>query len=282
MSNIFKGFEAIPVHLEILLQLTRLLQDDYADVGRVVELVKRDPGLASSVVRLSNCAYFGCAEPSRTIDEAVGRIGFAEVMKLVSLISQRRYIGADLTPYGEDSASFWEESLATAVFMEFLAYEAEVEPALAYTIGLLSGIGKYPIAALLQRVKPYLRAERGISFLQLARWERSECQRDHAQTGSELLAHWGFHPSIHLPVGSHLRPILMTRERKTSSLLHIARTLAPLVRNPHQGDFASINLPEPLLNSAGVDRSIVEGYIFPAAAWLRTTDSMLEKEMLCA
>jgi HD-like signal output (HDOD) protein len=282
MSNLFKGFEDIPATFSVLLKLTHQLREPKTDLEDVAELIAVDPGLSVAVVKLSNCAYFGCAEPSRTIEEAVRRIGFSEVMKLVSIVSQRRFVTSPLSAYGDDGDHFWKDSLATAIMMEFLAYDAGVDPGLAYTIGLLSGLGKYPIAALLSRVKPYARAPQGQTFLQLARWEKQECQHDHAQAGAELLAQWGFHPSIHLPIAAHLRPLLVSRERQTSSLLHLARSLSPFVQDPTAHDSAAGAFNGSLLSAAGVTSEIIEGYLFPANAWLRTTESQVEQELLCA
>jgi len=282
MNGIYKGFEEIPPNFQILLELTRLLKDEYAELTQVVSLIKTDAGLASAVVRLSNCAYFGCSEPSKTIDEAVQRIGFSEVVKLVSLISHRQFVGESLQTYSMDADTFWRQSLASAVFMEFIAYDVEVEPGIAYLVGLLSEVGKYPISALLKKVKPYLRVEKDLDFIQMAKWERQECNYDHAKTGSGLLELWGFHQTVYQPIGSQIRPLLMGQGRKLASMLHITRIVSPCLLQPHENHFEDFYISDAILGAAGLDRSIIEGYLGPAVAWLRTTNTLVEQELMSA
>ena len=282
MNSVFKGFDDIPPNFEVLIQLARLLRDEYVDLQQISSLIEVDPALAASVLRLSNCAYFGCAEPSRSLDEAINRIGFSEVLKLVGLISQRMFADRPLSCYRMTSDEMWQNSLAVAILMEFIAYYAEVDPGQAYLTGLLHGIGYYPIASLVAKVKPYEVAPEGVDFVELAKWERMHVGVDHARVAAQILEGWGFHEDLSQPILRHLHPLLSGNHRREASMLHLACLLGPCITDPFENALEEIFIPGGVLNACNLDREMLEGYLSPAEAWLKTTNNLLSEQLLSA
>lgn len=91
MISILNGFEHVPPKFEVMAKLCTLLRSPYAEIAEIVELVAIDPGLTSSVVRLANSPYYGCKDKIDRIENAVERIGFTEVMKLVGILGRRSF-----------------------------------------------------------------------------------------------------------------------------------------------------------------------------------------------
>jgi HD-like signal output (HDOD) protein len=85
--DIVRAAQQMPASPRILARLSEVLADINSDTADVVELVKADPGITSGLIRLSNSALFAFAEPSTTLEEAIGRVGFREVYRLVGLAS---------------------------------------------------------------------------------------------------------------------------------------------------------------------------------------------------
>lgn len=282
MKSVFKGFEEIPPNFTVLVQLCRLLRDEYVALSQISALIEIDPGLAALVVRLSNSAYFGCQTPSSNLDEAINRIGFAEVLKLVALVSNRVLFDRPLTPYGMTSHDMWEQSLAAAIFMEFLSYDVDSDPGHAYLIGLLHAIGKYPIASLLQKVKAYAKADAEMDFISLAKWERNEVGSDRAKVGAQLLQKWGFAENVYTPIQFQLHPLLAPRDKQLACMLHITCHCVPCLLEPDDNPVSELNLPEGVLNACRLKRSEVEGYVAPALAWVKSTTNMVQGDLISA
>jgi len=282
VNTVLKGFDQVPPNFEILMELTRLLQDGDVDLSRIQSLVSIDTGLAASVIRLSNCAYFGCTEPAETLDQAISRIGFSEILKLVGLVSSRMFIDKPLTCYGLSADDMLKRTLAAAIFMEFLSYEVNVVPGRAYLIGLLHCIGQYPIATLMGKVKPCTIMDEGIDFTAQAKWERGEVGVDYAKIGAQLLQHWGFSPDVYRPIQAQLMPLLLSGDKKEACMLHATCRVLPCLVYPEQFAFSDIRVPEAILRTAGLTNDMLEGYIDPSLAWIRTTTDLVDAQELTA
>lgn len=282
MGTILKGFEVIPPNFTVLVRICKLLREEYTDLAQITELIEIDPSLAAAIVRLSNCAYFGCPEPATSLDEAVQRIGFSEVLKLVALVSQMTLAEKQLDCYSMTPDDIWQHSLATAIFMEFLAYDVKQDPGSAYLIGLLHGIGKYPFADLIQKVKPQAVAPLKLDFAELARWERQQVGHDHAKIGATLMQNWGFPESVWMPIQNYMRPFLSSAHKRTACLLHLSCLIAPVLTDPEHFSLSELYLPPGILSACEIEMETIEGYISPAMAWLRTTSKMVSDELLSA
>jgi HD-like signal output (HDOD) protein len=276
MTGILNGFERVPPKFEVLSRLCTLLRSPYVEVTQIVEVVSLDPGLTSSVMKLANSSYYGCATPADHIESAVERIGFTEVMKMVGILGRKSFPGSPLSCYGLSDRDAWMEALGAAVLMEYLAYHADMEPGTAYLVGLLHSIGRYPIARVLARVKPKERCACRLVLMDQARWEQSVVDADYATVGSVLLQNWRFGPEVYEPVAMHLQPFLRKGNNRMACLLNICLSCLPSVigRNVDAPE-----VPEANLASVGLNYQTLLSCIEPARAWLDSTDKIVEDSL---
>ncbi len=275
MTGILSGFEQVPPKFEVLSRLCSLLRSPYAEIAEIVELVAIDPGLASSVVRLANSPYYGCREPIDRIENAVERIGFTEVMKLVGILGRKAFPPCPLRCYGLGEEKAWQEALGAAVMMEYLAYHADAEPGTAYLVGLMHGIGRYPIAMKMHRLKPASRLPEGCRLVDEATWERQMIGTDYAATAKDLLKLWNFGPEVYEPIGAHLQPFLRSGRPVMACLLNICLTVLPALMDGSPLP----QVPESWLASVGLGEEVLNSCIGPSRAWLHSTDSLLAEAM---
>jgi HD-like signal output (HDOD) protein len=280
MTGILIGFEHVPPKFEVLSKLCTLLRSPYADISEIVELVALDPGLAASVVRLANSPYYGCHEPLDRIEDAVERIGFTEVIKMVGVLGRKSFPPCPLNCYGIEEDRSWREALGAAVLMEYFAYHADMEPGTAYLVGLMHGIGRYPIARKMQRVKPGISMRSRMRLAEQVTWERTNVDTDYAVVGSELLKMWRFGPEVYEPVGMHVQPFLRQGPKKMACLLNICLTVLPSLDQVVDTDVPEVS--GNALAAVGMSRETMISCIAPARAWLHSTDSMLEEHLRIA
>lgn len=158
--------------------------------------------------------------------------------------------------------------------MEYLAYHADMEPGTAYLVGLMHGIGRYPIALKMQKVKPSMRAPQGLHLLDLAAWERKMLDVDYAKIGMELLKLWRFGPEVYEPVGLHLQPFMRQEKQGIACLLNICLSVLPCLMDE---ELPLPELPESHLSSVGLSMEILSACLGPSRAWLFSTNSLLEE-----
>ena len=277
MIGILNGFEHVPPKFEVLAKLCTLLRSPYVEISQIVELVALDPGLSSSVVRLANSPYYGCREPIDRIETAVERVGFTEVMKSVGVLGRKSVPPCPLNCYSLTEDDAWSESLGSAVLMEYLAYHADMEPGTAYLVGLMHGIGRYPIAKMMQKVKPTAKPPVRFGLMDEAKWERIMVDTDYSNVGSTLLKMWRFGPEVYEPIGLHLQPFLRQGDKKMACLLNICLTALPYLIEENPGK--PLEIPESHLASVGLTNETLLSCIEPSRAWLHSTNALLEQGM---
>ena len=204
-----------------------MLADVNSDTGDIVDLVKADPGITSGLIRLSNSALFAFPEPSTTLEEAIGRVGFREVYRLVGLASTRAMFPKQLELYGITGDQMWENSIATALAMEALAgCNRDVDDRAAYTIGLLRSSGK----VILSRIAADARAgakypgEETAPFL--GEWETAQFGMTSDEACVLLMQHWKYSEATASAIRHHAVPLESHAAPVESVLLNIAGWIA--------------------------------------------------------
>jgi HD-like signal output (HDOD) protein len=281
MESILRGFEVVPPNYRILLQLTQLMKRYDVDVEEISDLIRLDSALAASVMRLSNSAFYASSTPADSLNEAIYRLGFGEILKLVGLVSNLRFPQISLRCYNITPTQLTLQTLAIAILMELMSGSINEEPGLAYITGLMLPMGRYPIAIRMQKVKPMVTAVDNYDFMALACWERVELGTDHAQICSGLLQSWEFPETIYGPLGKYLYPMLGGEHKRMAALLHICSLMMPCVVNPRL-DLVRLPLSERLIAFLGLTPEILEKAVGLARERLDHTRNAIRGQMSVA
>ncbi|MDX2110836.1 MAG: HDOD domain-containing protein [Verrucomicrobiota bacterium] len=282
MNQVLKGFTEAPPDFALLAELWPIAQAPNSGLNDLANLIEESATLSAALIRVSNSAYYGSTTQIDTLAGALRRLGFNETIKVAALSTHRSFLQESLEVYGTTVEEVFDEALAVGLLMEFLAHEADVDPATAYVCGLVHGIGRFPVARLLSKIKPNARAPQVMDFTRLARWEREEIGFDHAKLGGLMLDQWGFPSNIVETVGSHLHPGLGAANKRLSSLLFVCRRLLPCVLHPAHYTLDQIDLPLTTLNFANTRRMDISACLPSVIAWHKNTRAIVEAEVLSA
>jgi two-component system cell cycle response regulator len=215
-----KAAERLPSPSGTALAIMRLVQKDDATVEQLAELVKVDPALTARILSFANSAAFGARRPIASVIDAVIMIGMQSVRNFalsLSLVSKNRAGHCS----GFDYDAYWAQALAMAVAIAAItARERTVSPEDAFTLGLLSDIGRLALAtAWPDSYGECLNSSQGDDLLNL---ERERFAVDHNQLTLMLLLDWGL-PSILLDA---LKLSFEAFTNETSRTARLARQLA--------------------------------------------------------
>lgn len=141
-ARLMHAVRRMPAAPQILSQLGELLNDPNVELEDVCRLLRRDAALTARVIRVSNSPIYNTGQPFASMEEALARVGFAEVYRLTGFAAVAQLGDHDLRFYGVSGAQFRENSLLTALVMEALAPRARLDARLTYTAGLLRSTGK--------------------------------------------------------------------------------------------------------------------------------------------
>ncbi len=213
------------------LKLVSLLDQPGVSNTEVVQALRCDNVLTAKLLRACNSPYFGLAEPVSSVDQAVFVLGHQQILHIVLTLAFGSTMVVPLPGYAVAASELWRHSLITAIASETIAndlVDLNVDPPVAFTVGLLHDIGKLVLGqALTPEVQAEIRAR-----VEHGQQSRSEAEKavlgtDHSEVGALLLQNWHLSDDVVEAVANHHQPVLKPRPR-LSVVTHLANGLAHL------------------------------------------------------
>ena len=214
----------MPVAPAVLPRLQSLLLSDSFQTNDVLELVRIDPGLAARLIHAASTAACKRGEPVRSLDEALFRLGAHEAYRLTATVAMSQFLNTPLQVYGLDPRTFWRQSVACALAMVDLAPAAQLDDRVAYTVGLLHGMGMVFIDHHLRVTSGPLTQVH--AHRSLAQQEADLTGMNHAEVAAFILRSWNVSEEVVEPIECQFSPGRAQKHRAMALLLGEARALA--------------------------------------------------------
>lgn len=171
------------------------LRDEQTPLEELATVIKRDGALAAHLLRISNSPLYGGAERTGVIEEAVARIGYREIYRLVAFIAGAQLVERPLVHYGLEPELVRENMLRTAFMCERIAEACGLDGRVAYTAGLMRLIGLFVcdrIADNYTPVTPY-QSDHDADF---TAWEGRLFGLGSDEVAAMVLTEWSFPTEI--------------------------------------------------------------------------------------
>jgi len=252
----------LPPSPRIFGKLSGLLRSPNADFTDITELVNADSSLTASVIRLSNSAMFSAGMPADTLEEAVNRIGFRELFKLVGIAAAKNLFNENNKTYGLSGSEIWENSLACGIGMEILAKKVGFDDQEAYTMGLLRNMGKMVIDQCVNEDSSSPRYGSG-STLKLVDWEENNFGITNPTVAGFVLKSWNFAEEVAIGIEFQYKPENAERKLPLTHLLNLANGIAEQIGRGVRGEASywedsDKQLPFTGLNAQEIEESMLE------------------------
>ncbi len=215
----------LPSAPRVLPKLKSLLSDGNSSMVEVVSLIRLDPGIAARVLQIGNSAYYSQGLRCYTVDEAVNRVGYDQVYELVANAVASQVLVRPLVSYGMEADELWRRSVACALGAEFLAERQELSSDIAYTVGLLHGVGLVAIDEWAFRQQQGMFFAEGKLPLETCEAERAILGFHNAEAGAALLRLWEFPAVMTEPVRWQYLPRGTASHFALAGVLHLAKWL---------------------------------------------------------
>jgi HD-like signal output (HDOD) protein len=195
----------LPAAPQVLAGLCELLQDANSDLDQVAEQIRVDSALSARVIRISNSAtYGGGGQRIGSVDEAVNRVGFGEILRLVGIASVAGLVDRALTFYGIGAERMRESILMHALASEALAKRCAVDPRQAYAGGLLRTLGVMVLERIGRERQPAPDVFDGQQFSTYTEWENYAFGVSSTEVTTTVLDEWRFSPELVSALKNHL------------------------------------------------------------------------------
>ena len=228
-DEIVRDLRHLPSAPKVLPPLKRLLSDGNSSMSDVVRLIRLDPGIAARVLRMGNSAYYNHGTRCFTVDDAVNRVGYEQVYELVSYAVASQVLVRPLVAYGVEADQLWQLSVSCAAAAEILAERSGQDCDVAYTVGLLHGLGMVAIDDWVDRTQPGLKLDHKGFPREAIEAERAALGFTQADAGAALLRHWEFPTPMCEPVRWQYAPRSSAGHTRMACLLHAAKWIRSVV-----------------------------------------------------
>lgn len=257
----------LPAAPQIMARLHKMLLDSNSGMTEIAALLKRDLALTTRIIRVANSAAYKGGGLG-TIEEALHRVGFAEVFRLVGVVANATLTDSNLRCYGYAAEAFRAHCLCTALVAEGVAKNTGMDPRLAYTAGLLEGIGCILLDRIgrdsLEGAETFPVAGHG----HLTEWERQTFGLSHHDVAGRLLSEWGF-PEAVVKAVSH-DATLAEPTTPLGKNLHLTRCIVRLAGFGLSGEDGEWGVPHEKLVAVGLSNDDATRIREEAVAAMRT------------
>ena len=225
----------LPPTAQILARLQSLLADPNSDLGDISALLRLDAAMTTRLIKISNSTWYNRGLPCHTLEESVNRIGFREVLQVVSIAASSALVAQSLAAYGRGAISIWRESVACALAGELLAEQLGESAAAGFMNGLLHAIGR-------QAINKYATAQDKKFADQGFPHDFSSAEFvllgfNQADVGARMLKKWSFTEENIEPVRHQYTPLEASdKYERPAAILYGARLLAHIVCGGQAGE----------------------------------------------
>lgn len=219
----------LPPSPKVFGKLGKLLRNPNTSLTDITDLVHTDASLTTRVLRLSNSAAFAQDQAIDTLDDAINRVGFREVFKLVGMAAASDLFASRNNTYRIDSSTLWENALSCGLAMESIAQKLGHDEQEFYTLGLLRSMGKTVIDICVQKRPEPLRYPI-TSRPPLLQWEQETFGITNPAVAGFLLSTWNFSQETVSAIQSQYVRDPSSETSQPALLLNLAGSLAELGR----------------------------------------------------
>ncbi len=274
-EEIVRAVKDLPCAPKVLPRLKRMLGDVNSSLDEIVALIRLDPGIAARVLQVGNSAYFSQGIRCTSIEMAVQRVGFAEAYDLVAYAVASQVIVRPLAVYDLEAEEMWKSAVSCALAAEMLALRTGEDVRVAYTVGLLHGLGMVAIDEWARTQAPTLALANAGLPRESTEAERGYFGFTHAEVGSALLRDWEFSSVMTEPVRWQYAPRASVGHVRMASLLLAAKWLRSAVCATTAAEGPP--LPEyGHLQPLGLNPSVLPAMVADVAVRLDEVSSLLD------
>lgn len=219
LSALFEKASALPNVPKVVQELIESFNKDNVSIDEIAKKIAADQVLSAKLLRLANSAHYHVSREIGTVNDAVVMLGFVTVR---TLVISSGLTGSFKSMPGLDLPRFWLYSLKVACVAKYLAKIAKQNQDLAFTVGMLHGIGQ--LLMHISMPEQMMELDKVAGPLEARRYqvERTNFGFDYAAVGAGLATHWKFPQAFSQAIQNFPEPLQSEPVDLMACLIHIA------------------------------------------------------------
>ncbi|MCP4214129.1 MAG: HDOD domain-containing protein [bacterium] len=220
---------------DIYYKIVKVLKDPRSSAAHLADVVRSDPGLCATLLKLVNSVFYGLPAKVNSITRAIALIGGKELNTLAMGLSVIRHF-EDIPTHYIDMKKFWVHSIATGVFARILGHrKVGLSEEDLFIAGLLHDVGRLVMMLELPKTFNNIIELSHAERIALFEVEEEVLGYDHAKVAGVLLEHWNFPEALIQMIRYHHYP-LHSRLPLESCIIYVANIMASALKFGESGD----------------------------------------------
>jgi putative nucleotidyltransferase with HDIG domain len=230
VDRILSEVRQVPPLSDAGMKLMAIVGKDSVSAGAITDIVRQDAALAAQLLRVANSAAYRRRENIESINLAISLLGNRTVLGVVTGYCMSSFYNRELAGYAAPKGALWRNSVAAALSAQMLVEYTRpaVSPELAYTAGLLHGIGKAILSEYLKEdIEDMVRRLDESGKMDFLAAEEEIVGTNHCEIGAALARHWHLPESLCEAIEFHHKPAQAREEyRPLVYVVHLAASMA--------------------------------------------------------
>jgi HD-like signal output (HDOD) protein len=262
VDALFDKASSLPSVPKVVEELIESFHNDGVSIDEIAGKISADQVLSAKLLRLANSAYYHVSREIGTVNDAVGMLGFVTVR---TLVISSGLTGSFKSMPGINLPKFWMNSLLVACLAKHLAKEAHLNRDLAFTVGMMHGIGQ--LLMRLSMPEEMLEIDKISDVMDPRRHEaeRDTFGFDYAEAGAGLATHWRFPSTICTAIRRAPEPLAEETLDPMACLIHLAAWRVRAEDNQLSADEISAAWPDAVAKMISLDRDDILNNMPPLA-----------------
>lgn len=250
VEQLFEKTHQMPTIPKVVQELIDSFNQEDVEIDAIAKKVAMDQVLTAKVLRLANSSYYGVQRQIGSVDEAIVVMGFNSLRTLVVATG---VTGAFANMPGFDRNRFWRRSLVVGAYSKWLAKPAKQNAEVAFTAGLMHGIGEILIHLAQPKEAEHIDkivANGG----HRAAIEENELGFTHCEVGAELARRWNFPEAIQQAIRHYDKPLAAEPASPLAALIHLANYLTQAQENDASPEDLAASFPADIAASVKLEK----------------------------
>ena len=207
---------------DIYLRLRAVLDDPDFSISDVSDVIGRDPGMTTRLLRLVNSSFFGLAAKIETVNRATSLLGTQQVHDLVLATAVTETFDG-MSSEVMDMHRFWRRSIHCGVLSRLLAGKCNVlDSERLFVAGLLRDIGHLVMYQTVPELSVQAMEQSAKTGQALFKVEQEIIGLDYARVGGVLMRQWDLPKSLTQATEFHVEPGRAGENALETAIVHLA------------------------------------------------------------
>lgn len=231
-----KKLPTLPVTAQ---EILNLVSNDLTSVARIEKVVENDPAISAKILSVANSVFFGTKAQTKTLDNAIMRIGFDNLKSIALGISVMTVLQDGESGKGFDYKRVYNHSVTVGFVATLISRKLKQDFSDEIMInGMLHDLGYL----VMNKFFPEMYGEVLALFEKegsLIEAEKKVLEFTHADIGHWLAEKWNLPTTVLDTTLYHHTPSLAKRNSKRAAVIHLAdyittkKMLSPVEKDPN-------------------------------------------------